>query len=222
VSFVGLDGFRHGWVAVRIEGRKRELRFLSAAEEILAWPFARAAIDIPIGLPEDGDRICDVEARKLIAPHRSRVFLGARRWILDCTTLAEANRTARRRGQKGVSAQLFCLRSKIAEIDALVCHAGQDRIRETHPEVVFRRLNGWNPLAPKKTPQGAALRHQLLERDGFRDLGAWLARRIGTGAKPDDILDACACAIAARDDFGKLPADAPRIDARKLRMEIHY
>lgn len=220
--FLGLDGFRGGWVAVRLQGPTRDVHFLPAAERILDWSFARAAFDIPIGLPDDGDRICDVEARRLIAPHQSRVFLGARRWILDCATLAEANRAARARGQKGVSAQLFCLSAKIAEIDALARRIGQKRIRESHPEVVFRRLNEHVPLPAKKTPEGARLRRRLLERDGFRDLDLWLAQRRGTGAKPDDVFDACACAIAARDATAKLPARRPRVDAKGLRMEILY
>lgn len=220
--FLGLDGFRNGWVAVRLHGPKRDVHFLHDADEILAWPFARAAIDMPIGLPDDGNRVCDVDARKLIAPHRSRVFLGARRWILDCRSSSHSNREARRRGQKGVSAQLFGLRSKMAEVDALVQHVGQDRIRETHPELVFRRLNGCKPLPAKKTQEGGTLRRRLLEADGFDKLDAWLEERLGTGAKPDDIFDACACAIAARDAFAKVPTANPLVDSRKLRMEIHY
>lgn len=222
MSFVGLDGFRGGWAAVRIEGRRRTLEFPDRVERLLDAPFARAAIDIPIGLPEDGNRGCDEAARALIAPHRSRVFLGARRWMLSCATLAEANREARRRAQKGVSAQLFCLAPKIAEVDALVRRVGQDRIRETHPELVFWRLNGRTPLPPKKTPDGHARRRALLERAGFDALDEWLARRIGTGAKPDDILDACACALAAREGRHKAPATGARTDGRGLTMEIHY
>lgn len=150
------------------------------------------------------------------------MFLGARRWVLNCTSLAEANRVARQRGQKGVSAQLLCLRAKIAEIDRLARRLGQDRICETHPELVFRRLNDGMPLPPQKTAQGHALRRKLLKDQGFDDLDPWLARRRGTGAKPDDVLDACACAIAARERRAKLPKTDPRIDASGLRMEIHF
>lgn len=221
-AFVGLDGFRNGWVAVRIEGRARRMDFLDSIERLSDAAFARAAIDIPIGLPEDGNRGCDEAARALLAPHRSRVFLGARRWILDCASAADANREARRLGQKGISAQLFCLAPKIAEVDRLVRRIGQDRLRETHPELVFWRLNGGEPLPSKKTSAGHALRRALLEGRGFGDLDTWLARRLGTGAKPDDILDACACAIAAHDGRHKVPKTGARTDGHGLKMEIHY
>jgi predicted RNase H-like nuclease len=220
VTFIGLDGYRRGWVAVRIDGRKREIDFLDRIERILDLSFERAAVDIPIGLPHKGNRGCDQAARDLLVHNRSRVFLGARRWILDCASLGEANVRARALGQAGVSAQLFCLSAKIAEADALVRKAGQKRIRETHPELVFWRLNGCEPLAGKKAAHGHAARRALLERNGFRDLDAWLERRLGTGAKPDDVLDACA--IAARDDGHRVPLKDVRVDDKGLRMDIHY
>jgi len=221
--FVGLDGFRRGWVAVRLHGDgTREIAFLPELRAILAWRFTRAMIDMPIGLPESGDRGCDAAAQALLGAHRSRVFLGARRWILDCATQAEANLRARAAGQSGVSAQLFCIARKMREADLLVRETGQRRLRETHPELVFLRLNGGRPLPPKKTADGLALRRKLLRADGFEALDAWLGARLGTGAKPDDILDACACAVAARDSRDRVPARNPRIDAQGLRMEIHF
>ena len=222
MTFIGLDGYRRGWVAVRIDGRERAIDFLERIERILEMPFERAAVDITIGLPRDGNRGCDQAARDLLVHNRSRVFLGARRWILDCASVGEANARARALGQAGVSAQLFCLSAKIAEADALLHKAGQKKIRETHPELVFWRLNGHKPLAGKKTAEGHAARRALLEQDGFRDLDAWLERRLGTGAKPDDVLDACACAIAARDDGHRLPLNDVRVDDKGLRMAIHY
>lgn len=221
--FVGLDGFRRGWVAVRLhKDGARDIAFLSELRGILAWRFARAMIDMPIGLPDAGNRGCDEAAQALLGPHRSRVFLGARRWILDHATQADANAHARAAGQAGVSAQLFCLRAKMREADLVAREVGQRRLRETHPELVFRRLNRDLALPAKKTAEGHALRRRLLEKDGFRELDAWLARRFGTGAKPDDILDACACALAARDSKDRVPTRAPRVDALGLRMEIHF
>jgi predicted RNase H-like nuclease len=101
--------------------------------------------------------------------------------------------------------------------------AQQDRVIETHPELVFRRLNGGRPLPRKKDAAGVALRRALLLADGFTALDDWLDRgRRSSGAKPDDVLDACAAAIAARDAIVHLPeGDAPR-DARGLAMQIWY
>ncbi len=127
------------------------------------------------------------------------------------------------RGEPGVSAQLWNLGPKIMEVDAALTPTLQARVIETHPELVFLRLNDGRPLPRKADAEGVALRRDLLLRDGFVDLDEWLGRgRKGTGAKPDDVLDACAAAIAARDTTRVVPdGDAPR-DARGLVMQIWY
>jgi predicted RNase H-like nuclease len=92
-----------------------------------------------------------------------------------------------------------------------------------HPELVFLRLNGDKPLPAKKSSEGDALRRRLLKRGGFRDIDLWLTEaRIGTGAKRDDVFDACAVAIAAREPAGSLPNDAPQLDTHGLPMQIWY
>ncbi len=220
---LGLDGFSRGWVAVSIEGDRRDIAFPADISTALTAPFARAAVDIPIGMTDVGDRACDQLARDRLAPHRSRVFTGARRWLWqEFTDPDEANAEAMRRGQKGASRQLWHLGRKIMEVDAFV-RANRDLdIREAHPELVFLRLHG-APLPSKKTEQGAALRRELLVAAGFVDIDEWVKRaRIGTGAKPDDVLDACAVALAARDGAGCLPDGEPPRDAHGVAMQIWF
>jgi predicted RNase H-like nuclease len=222
---VGLDGFSKGWVAVRIDDRKRELLFLESIHELSAVTFDRAGIDMPIGLPACGLRECDLQARSLLGRHASRVFTGARRALWDFPSHAEANRALKGRDEAGVSIQLWNLGPKILEVDALMTPRLQRQVREAHPELVFLRLNFGRPLPAKKTDEGIALRIRLLRREGFARIRRWIeVDRTGTGAKIDDILDACAVAIAAR-DFGQgnvLPrAGVPR-DARRLKMQIWY
>jgi predicted RNase H-like nuclease len=218
---VGLDGFAKGWVAVRIDGTRRELLFLKSAPELLAMTFDRAGIDMPIGLPEHGMRACDLAARAQLGRHASRVFTGARRGLWDFSSPADANRALKARGEAGVSVQLWNLGPKILEVDTLMTPRLQARIREAHPELVFLRLNFGRPLPSKKTTEGLALRARLLRREGFAEIRQWLeAPR--SGAKADDIVDACAVAIAAR-DFGQghvFPSGRAPKDARGLKMEI--
>jgi len=59
---------------------------------------------------------------------------------------------------------------------------------------------------------------------GFASIDAWLDNRIGTGAKPDDILDACACALAAKEasEERHLPRRRQAPDAKGLKMEISF
>jgi predicted RNase H-like nuclease len=221
---VGLDGFSKGWVAVTIDGDRRTVSFHGDIAAALARPFDRAGIDIPIGMTDDGERICDRLARERLRPHSSRVFTGARRWLWrEFSDPDKANRDALRRGQTRVSRQLWHLGNKIMEVDAFVRdNAGRD-IREVHPELVFLLLNGGVPLPAKKSQAGDVLRRKLLKRSGFREIDRWLTvTRIGSGAKRDDVLDACAVAIAAHEPTGCVPEGARPLDAHGLPMQIWF
>lgn len=221
---IGLDGFGKGWVAVTIDGDRHSIDFIGNVSWLAAQRFTRVAIDIPIGLGDDGVRSCDQLARKKLSPHGSRVFSGGRRWLWQEFTDPDlANAEADKRGQKKVSRQLWHLGPKIMEVDGFVRAHRQHDIREAHPELVFLRLNGNVPLLSKHTEEGLALRHRLLMANGFSDLDDWLTlRRARTGAQRDDVLDACAVALAARDCTGCLPeGNAPR-DALGVPQQIWF
>jgi predicted RNase H-like nuclease len=221
---LGLDGFSRGWVAVGIDGDRRTISFHADIANALRCPFDRAGIDIPIGMTDDGARDCDRLARDRLRPHGSRVFTGARRWLWQQFDDPDsANAEALRRGQTRVSRQLWHIGRKIMEVDAFVrAHRAHD-VREVHPELVFLRLNGDKPLPRKKSEQGDALRRSLLRRAGFRDIERWLTEvRIGTGAKRDDVLDACAVAVAACNPQGSVPSGTPPRDACDLPMQIWF
>ena len=219
---IGLDGFGKGWVAVLLDGDRHEIRFCRDISDALSAGFDRAAIDIPIGMTDDGERTCDLLARERLRPHSSRVFTGARRWLWrEFSDPDHANRDALRRGQKRVSRQLWHLGPKIMEADAFVQANRAHDIREAHPELVFLRLNGGKPLTSKKSDEGIRLRRRLLKREGIVSIDRWLTgERIGTGAKCDDVLDACAVALAARDAANCLPEGMPQRDACGLPMQI--
>jgi predicted RNase H-like nuclease len=172
----------------------------------------------------DGERACDQLARAKLRPHASRVFTGARRWLWqEFSDPDKANREASRRGQTRVSRQLWHLGPKIMEVDAFLRTNPSLDISEVHPELVFLRLNRNEPLPPKKSGEGDALRRRLLKRHGIHDIDRWLAEaRIGTGAKRDDVLDACAVAIAAREPLGRLPEGRSPLDEFDLPMRICF
>jgi len=233
---VGIDGCRAGWIAVRraATGGASEAIIARSWSEAMARRFRMAAVDMPIGLPDSGPRLCDSEARRKLGwPRMLSVFLHLRRPLLTFDTYAPANDWARADG-KGLSKQAWFLLPKIAEIDAWITPGRQSRLREAHPELIFQALNGGKPLTDgKKTPTGHRRRRRLLERAGFADIGTWLDRltpafRRGEAA-PDDLLDAYACCWTA----GRLLdgtavrltgcGDRPsRRDGRGLVMEICY
>ena len=212
----------------------RDFAVVPHLRDVAGLADARAMIDIPIGLPERGYRACDGEARKRLGAAASRVFLGARRPLLGFlpedfpaanlvergTAQAAANAWAKAVGEPGISVQLWNILPKIREVDRQMTPALQDRLREAHPELVFQRLAGGNILPRKKSPEGRQRRRGLVAALGFSDIDAWLGALKGAGAAPDDLLDACALALAAHRPGAVLRS--PATDARGLRMEIWY
>ena len=219
-NYLGLDGFRFGWVAAWIDERGQHgFDYAPGLARLLAMPHARAMIDMPIGLMPSGYRTCDLHARELIGP---AVFLGARRDLWTFPDMAAANRHYWEREGKGrgVSAQLWNIRDKIRDVDEIMTPARQASIGEAHPELIFRNLAGGVRLATKTSAEGCEQRIALLVQRGFTRLPKWLTQRHGTGMGRDDLIDACACAVAARDSTERLGGD--EIDPRGLRMEINY
>jgi predicted RNase H-like nuclease len=185
------------------------------------------AVDMPIGISSNGVRQCEVEARASLSPCGSRVFKTLPRGALRFrqSDWSEANQWSKAQGYGGISKQTWNIRPRILEIDQAVCAADQDRVFEAHPELAFARLNGGEALASKHLPEGRALRCRLLQESGFGDIGTWLKELRGTGAKPDDLMDACALVLTARHiargTAKELPGAAER-DARGLRMSICF
>ena len=217
-NYLGLDGFRFGWVAAWIDaGGDHGFDYSPGLARLLAIPHARAIIDMPIGLDRSGYRTCDLRARDLIGP---AVFLGARRDLWTFRDMATANEYYWQRNDRGISAQLWNIRDKLKEVDDLMTPTLQATIHEAHPELIFWNLAGQVRLEPKRSQQGREKRIALLKDRGFTRIERWLALRHEIGIGRDDLIDACACAVAARDSTQSL-GDG-KTDPRGLRMEINY
>ena len=221
---LGVDGHPRGWIAVWIDkSGHRGFETISAIDEILKYDAAVTLIDIPIGLPETGYRACDRAARSMLGNGRSRVFLGMRRPLLRRCYIDEyaaANAWGKKSDRKGVAKQTHAILPKIAEVDALMLPDRQARIRETHPELVFRRLWNDSHLDNKKTDLGRRQRRTILLNNGFDNIDEWLSEIRGSGARADDLFDACGAAIAAMNP--KRLECVEETDARGLRMEMWY
>jgi predicted RNase H-like nuclease len=233
VRLIGVDGCRGGWLVATADASLSALSFSLVAD--LASLVARAeagdaiiAIDMPIGLGDDGPRACDLAARRLLGrPRASSVFPAPCRAALAATTYRRACALSRRTLGVALSRETFNLLPKIRQVDALMTPVLQEFVREVHPEVVFALLagRGRGLPYPKRTPAGERLRLSLLRRvaPGF-DPGA-VRRRLGPASVAgDDVIDAVACLVAAarirRGEALVLPEDAVARDARGLRMEI--
>ena len=219
-NYLGLDGFRYGWVAAWIDDRgDHGFDYSPGLTRLLAMPHARAMIDMPIGLKTGGYRECDLRARELVG---AAVFLGARRDLWTFSDMAAANRYYWQHEGKGrgVSAQLWNIRDKIREVDEIMTPVRQAAIGEAHPELIFWNLAGQVQLDSKTSARGREQRIELLTNRGFTKLPKWLMQRYGTGIGRDDLIDACACAVAARDSTQRV--GGAEIDPRGLRMRINY
>ncbi|MDP2801377.1 MAG: DUF429 domain-containing protein [Phreatobacter sp.] len=202
----GVDGCPAGWIAVTIaaEGPLTPGVTITRNFADLTTGVEKIAVDMPIGLPEragPGGRGAETAARVVLGGRRSSVFSVPSRSAVYALDYPEACRLAEATSDppRKISKQAFFLFPKIRQIDSLLRNDASllARVFETHPEVAFWRANDEAPmLFPKSKPQGLRERRDLLERHGFP--AAFLDAPVEWGAKPDDFLDACVCALVAR------------------------
>ena len=215
-AVLGVDGCPGGWVGAQVRDGGITWHVGSFAS-MLAVGAAVVAVDIPIGLPTGGERRrADVEARAQLGAQRSSVFFAPPRVVLEASSQPEASRLSRAGGSVGVSIQTFHILDKVAEVDTLVRGRSSDVI-EVHPELSLRRLSG-RPLPPKRALAGRLARLDVL-RTWLPDLA--LPSPLPGRAKPDDCLDAVACAwTAARWARGEAEVLGEETDAEGLPMRI--
>jgi predicted RNase H-like nuclease len=221
VAVLGVDGWRGAWVGARLDGRAVELLALPDAAAVLAVPDVEVVgIDMPIGLSDDGVRLCDVEARRRLGRAGSSVFPTPVRAVLATDVYAEARALSRAATDppRAPSAQSFQLVRAIRSLDDALGDPPTDRVVEVHPELAFRALD---PAVrdPKGTARGMAQRLAALRT--VMDVDAALL-----DAPPRvpavDALDACAAAWSARriaDGTAECVGDAAT-DARSRPMRI--
>ena len=186
----GVDLAGGGWAVVVLEEDRLvdAFRCESFADALLVDAEV-VAVDIPIGILEEGVRPADTAARRFVGPRHSSVFTTPTRAVLEAETYADARRRSSELTGKSLSAQSYALRRRILEVDEYAYE--DERVIEVHPEVSFREL-AQGPLLSKHRVDGLVERRALLERAGI-DLPA-SAPRI---AEPD-LLDASIAAWTAK------------------------
>jgi len=219
VVVLGVDGWRGAWVAARLDGRAVELTVLPDTAAVLAVPGIEVvAIDMPIGLSDDGARACDVAARGRLPGAASTVFPAPVRPVLQATTYVEARSTSLAAAGRSLSAQSFALVPAIRSLDDALGEPPDPRVHEVHPELSFRALDG-RVTDRKAVGSGIAQRIRALER--VMDVLDALAQD-RTGVPVVDALDACAAAWSAKrlaDGVAECVGDG-RTDARGRPMRI--
>ena len=245
-KYVGVDGCKGGWFSVGLDqnGNFCESRVFEKFGQLLEHykDAELILVDMPIGLPEEGERRdCDGEAKRKIYPRSSSVFPAPTRVMARKIQAGlEFNNGL------GISSQTFSIGCKTAEVDEIMANRTPNRkpqVREVHPELCFWALGGGNSLkSTKDTLKGKTVRLSILQAVDYRatkifekacsrvcnsddkDVG-----KIDVGL--DDILDALAAAVTAykghdQGTLQKLPTlpegKDPPTDLKKLPMEMVY
>lgn len=202
MTVLGLDSCKTGWIAVAIDDNGYVDAFVAptiADAEAVGrerWGVQTAVVDIPIGLPDRGPRLADVEARAFIKPRQSSVFSTPVRAAVAAATYDEARAASiAATGGKSLSKQARAITERVRDVDRYVASAAV-RLLEGHPEVGFRAMAGTPIEHYKKTFPGAMMRRELLASEGI-DLPVNLESSL-KGAATDDVHDAAAMAWTAR------------------------
>lgn len=214
-----MDACKSGWIGVRL-GESVTAHFARHIADLVDETApAVVAIDIPIGLPDRGRRAADVEARALLGPRRSSIFLTPVRAALAEETHARASAVNRELADEGMSIQAFGLFPKIREVDAWHGTAPVP-VLEAHPELSFRQMADTPLPDSKKTWAGVEHRRRLLAEHGIHlpaDVGD-----AGRHAAIDDVLDAAAVAWTARrylaHEARSLPDPPERLDGCEVAI----
>jgi predicted RNase H-like nuclease len=201
-AFAGIDGCPGGWVAVRCDERMANVQARFAEELVQLLEGVRvAAVDIPIGLPDRGQREADRAARKALGrPRGSSVFSCPVRSVLGASSWEEACALSQLADGRRMSKQAFGIVDKIDEVDRLIRSQEWARqiVREVHPELSFARWAGHPMKHRKKSRDGREERRRLIAAAFGDDAFARAKEAVrGNDVASDDIADAFAAAWTA-------------------------
>jgi predicted RNase H-like nuclease len=230
----GVDGCKFGWIAITLNTHSWVITHALHPDGVtLVNAYSESeviAIDIPIGLTEQGARACDQAARSLLGrPRSSSVFPAPIRPALAAPNREEADRITREADGRGVGAQAWNIYNRVRDMDGLLRSSSRlrERVYETHPEVCFRAMNGGRSMTySKHSREGLDGRRCLIDQYFGADRFARVRRSYPkTQVSDDDILDAFALCWTAnrilRRQAASLP-EPPPFDLHGLPMRILY
>jgi len=173
---LGVDACVAGWVGVLLGADGRlTVHVAGSISALIAQvregaEVAVVAIDIPIGLPDEGEREADRLVRAAVPGKESSVH------------------GARSRRVYGTDPEYDVLGPKVLEVDAWIRSGPGARVIEVEPELSFARLAGSPILLAKRSDEGVLQRREALTRAGIV-APHWYS---GSGFAEHDLLDACA------------------------------
>lgn len=229
----GIDGCKAGWLLITFD--EEPLYKVLRSDDDLKKAFDeydRVFVDMPIGLEDENyTRECDRLLReKLGSEYSSSVFSPPIRPALHAPSYVEANMESYEYTEKNLTVQAWNITPKIKTIDSFLIQNPElkEVVLESHPELLFRNLNGGMIYQKKNTKKG--LRHRLDLVSNHEEIAPEFFREIKEEFRrnevaEDDIVDAMALALAAKKSAEKgvktIPEN-PTEDSEGLPMAIHY
>ena len=202
VDWIGIDGCRGGWIIAWLkDGCPAEIRFAESLQPFLkqAPKDAVILIDMILYKPDEtSPRPFDRIAKSQLGKWHSRVFPAPPKEALSAQDYPEACQKSFLLSGKKISKQCYNLFPKIREANHPSIHVEQ--LIEYHPEIAFKQLNANIVVeASKKTDLGRNLRQQLIA-DYLPEDPMEIFKENNEKARwqPDDLLDALALALVAR------------------------
>lgn len=228
--YVGIDGAKGGWAVASLHSISCEinLHFVIDLNSVFRDCIV-AAIDTPIGLEEEGDRICDQEARAILRElgKQNSLFPIPPRIVVHQADYVNAKAISPPvwYGRKP-SIQAFNLFKKIREVEDLLLSNPTLKLKvfETHPELGFAILASGLCPDPKRTITGCeqrlnALRH-IWEDFTWTD-EVFHSQRAAARLSRDDAVDALiALFTASRIVSGKCVAIPNVLHHDKLGLRV--
>lgn len=242
--FIGVDGCKAGWFAVFLAVNNDKnctwkvklfpvfsflIKFI---KDVYPQSDFLILIDIPIGLKTGGtgERLSDIEARKILKTRKSSIFPVPCREAVYAESYEEACKINKELSGKGISKQAWNIVPKIRDVDSFLLENEilREKVKEVAPEICFQSFTGFPIKYSKKSSEGflervKALRTVCLFTDEIIETALTEYRR--KEVTKDDILDALAAAITAKtgseNGFEHVPFE-PEIDSAGLKIQMVY
>ena len=202
-KYIGVDGCKDGWIAAIYDRGSFEIKKYSSVDELVEANknYNELLIDMVIGLQSNKDEVRpDNAARALIPGRTSTIFAVPARQAVYAETRAairEANKSAL---DKDLPAQAIAIIPKMRELDEFLQEnpAHKNRLKESHPEVCFSRLNGSVVMSRKADEEGITERVGIIKQYMPEITEEYIyqeAKRFKCNA--DDIVDSIVLCITA-------------------------
>lgn len=230
----GIDGCKQGWILISFDEEDKKYQVIESQEALksIFEEYDRIFIDMPIGLEdEEYTRECDALLRKeLGGEYSSSVFSPPIRPALEAPSYVEANMISFDWTEKKLSLQSWNITPKIKMLDLLLREnpGFKEKVLESHPELLFQKLNGGMIFQKKNLKKGIRHRLELIKDeepiadDFFRDIKEeWRRSEVAE----DDIVDAMALAYYAKKSEIEGIKTIPTVvsyDSEGLPKAIHF